>query len=55
MMLDGGYGEVANESLYLLLLGLTDEERKDFENELRKENEKAYLEFKEWEKELNTK
>lgn len=48
MKLDGGYGEIGNESMYLFLSVLTEDDRKKEEARLREENETAFLEFKEW-------
>ena len=53
MRLDGGYGEIKNEVLYLVLSDLSDEERQEYEKKLREEDEKAYSEFKEWQKEFD--
>ena len=53
MFLDGGYGATENHSLNMILESLPEDERKEFEEELRKEDETAYLEFKEWQREYN--
>ena len=48
MKLDGGYGELQNESLYIFLSSLTEEDRKEEEEKLREEDNEKYMEFKEW-------
>ena len=53
MFVDGGYGASENHSLNLLLESLPEDERKEFEDELREEDETAYLEFKEWQRDYN--
>lgn len=53
MFLDGGYGPTENHSINMILKSLPEDERKEFEKELREEDEEAYLEFKEWQKEFN--
>ena len=53
MKTDGGYGVAGNISLNLILQDLSEEERKEWEKELLEEDEKAYQEFKEWQKEFN--
>ena len=46
--LDGGYGELRNESLYLFLSELTEEDRKEEEDKLREEDSRKYYGFLEW-------
>lgn len=53
MKLDGGYGEIENEILHITLSDLSEEDREDYEKKLRKEDETAYFEFKEWQREYN--
>jgi hypothetical protein len=48
---DGGYGIVGNMNKYSILSQLpSDDLRKEYEDNLKKENPKAYKEYKEWEK-----
>lgn len=44
-----GYGYIINFELHEELSKLSDEERKEYELELKQENERKYNGFKEWE------
>lgn len=45
-----GYGCISNMNLHEELMGMDTDERKQLELELKKENERTYYSFKEWQK-----
>lgn len=46
--IDGGYGVVGNMIKFILLETLNDEDKKSYEEQLRKENPQRYEEFLEY-------
>ena len=46
---DGGYGNIGNLTVYIILSDLTDEEEKKFREDLKKETPKQYEEYIEYE------
>lgn len=49
-VLDGGYGALENLEMKLFLDSLPRKLREEYEQKLEFENQKQYLEYKEWEK-----
>ena len=50
---DGGYGLTGNMSMNTLLKMLPLSVREEYEKHLEKKDKKKYVEFKEWQKQLN--